>query len=153
VDEIRDSVSGQAGLLVELLTASMAPELKRVGLSLATFELLSAVQAGGGRAAQADIAKRLGISAPSLSESVGNAVRKGFLIQIANGADARVKQLKLTPEGRTAVRTILKAIAEAETSMLAGLTEEQVGDTIDVLTVMTRNLARRLERARTSVAS
>jgi DNA-binding MarR family transcriptional regulator len=143
MEEVRDSLSGQAGLLVELLTAALQPDLEAAGLTLACFELLSAVHSDGGKSAQSDIARRLGISPPSLSEAVRMAVKRGLIIQIAVETDARVKQLKLTPKGRAAVRRVLDAVKRVETDMQGGLSSTEIGSAIDILARVNRNLATR----------
>lgn len=124
------------------MTAAMEADFAAAGLTLAGFELLSAVHAGGGKSAQADIAKRLGISPPSLSEAVRGAVKRGFVTQGPVPGDARVKQLRLTPKGRAAVRHVLDAVKRVETEMLRGLSAEEIVTTIDVLARINRNLAK-----------
>lgn len=129
---------------MELITAAMQPDLEKAELTLAGFELLSAVFAGGGKAAQADIAKRLGISPPSLSESVRVAVRKGFLVQTSIPGDARVKRLQLTPRGKSAVRSVMLAVNRTEVEILEGLDNEQVLGAVRLLREINGNLARKI---------
>src|SRR5947207_1625524 len=109
MDDVRDSLSAQAGLLGELLTSAMEPHLQTVGLTLSTFELLSAVHSLKSTATQADVARRLGITPPSLSESVKGAIGQGYVVQESNPADARAKLLRITPKGTKALNTVVKA--------------------------------------------
>ena len=142
---MRHSLSGQAGLLCELLTAAMDPQLQEAGITLGTFELLSAVHASGGRATQVEIAKRLGITPPSLSESVKSATTRLLLEQHSDSEDARRKILKLTPKGRKAMLSIVKAVNNAEIRMVNGIDDSQLSTVIEVLARANRNLARIIE--------
>jgi DNA-binding MarR family transcriptional regulator len=144
VRDVSDSLSGQAGLLVELLSAAMEPELVRAGLTLSSFELLSAVHASGGKSSQADIARRLGITPPSLSEAVRYATQKGLVEQIPDPTDGRLKRLRLTAVGRKAVHGIMAAVNATEDAILAEADVSRLADAIALLRELNRNLARRL---------
>jgi MarR family transcriptional regulator for hemolysin len=142
MDELKESLSGQAGLLCELLTAAMEPKLEGTGVSLGTFELLSAVHASGGKATQVEIARRLGITPPSLSESVKNAASRNLIEQHIDSDDGRRKILKLTSSGRKAMQTVVKGVNNAENRMVDGIDAAQIAVVIDVLKRVNRNLAR-----------
>ncbi len=146
MNEVRHTLSGQAGLLCELLTAAMEPKLDEAGLSLGTFELLSAIQGSGGRATQVEVARRLGITPPSLSESVRAAVSRGLVEQHADSDDGRRKILKLTPIGRKAMTSIVKGVNTAETRMIGEIGEDQISAAIETLIRVNRNLARIVEQ-------
>jgi len=145
MNDVRHTLAGQAGLLSELLTAVMEPKLQETGISLGTFELLSAVHASGGKATQVEVARRLGITPPSLSESVKAATVKNLVEQHVDSDDGRRKILKLTPAGRKAMVSIIKDVSKAENRMVAGIDEAQISVVIDVLTKVNRNLARIVE--------
>lgn len=145
MEEVRDTLSGQAGLLCELLTAAMEPKLAEAGVSLGAFELLSAIHGSGGRGTQIEIANRLGITPPSLSETVKSAVARGFVEQHTDSDDGRRKILKLTPAGRKAMQTIVKGVNTAEAQMVDGIDPVQLVSVVDVLRRVNRNLARSLQ--------
>jgi DNA-binding MarR family transcriptional regulator len=145
VQRIADTLSGQAGLLVELMTAAITPDLEKAGLSLAVFELLSAVQASGRSASQIAIARRLGISAPSLSEAIRGAVTRGFLTQSVSKEDARVKEISLTPKGKKALTGVLAAVGRVETDLRASADPEQLESAVDLLRRLNGNLARKIQ--------
>lgn len=141
MDPLRDSLSAQAGLLTELLAAALEPELKVANVSLATFDLLSAVRASGGKATQADVARRLGVTPPTLSESVKSAVQRGLLEQIPDPEDGRLKRLKLTRAGGKTLDIILEGISRVDEVMLKGLDPTEVTHAKQVLRQAVRNLA------------
>ena len=142
MDQVKESLSGQAGLLCELLTAAMEPKLEDTGVSLGTFELLSAVHASGGKATQVEVAKRLGITPPSLSESVKSAAARNLIEQHIDSDDGRRKILKLTVTGKKAMQSVVKGVNNAESRMVDGIDSEQIAVVIDVLKRVNRNLAR-----------
>jgi MarR family transcriptional regulator for hemolysin len=142
MDDLKESLSGQAGLLCELLTAAMEPKLQDSGVSLGTFELLTAIHASGGRATQIEVARRLGITPPSLSESVKGAASRNLIEQHIDSDDGRRKILKLTHSGRKAMQSIVKGVNNAENRMVDGIDATQLAVVIDVLKKVNRNLAR-----------
>lgn len=126
----------------------MGPELEKAGLTLSSFELLSAVHASGGKASQAEIARRLGITPPSLSEAVQFAARQGFVEQVADTEDRRLKRLRLTTSGRKAVHVVTVAIRETEESVLSQTDPGRLEEALKLLREVNRNLARRLNDQR-----
>src|ERR1700722_20029077 len=139
MEEMRDTLSGQAGLLCELLTAAMEPKLAEAGISLGMFELLSAIQGSGGRGTQIEVAKRLGITPPSLSETVKSAVGRGFVEQHIDSDDGRRKILKLTQAGRKAMQTIVKGVNTAEAQIVDRIDPAQIVSVVELLRKVNRN--------------
>jgi len=152
METMRDSLSGQAGLLCELLTSAMEPKLDETEISLGTFELLTAIYGSGGRATQVEVARRLGITPPSLSEAVKSACARGLAEQQHDSNDGRRKILKLTAKGRKAMQSIVKGVNSAETKMVEGIDPEQIASAIEVLRRANRNLARFLQDSPTEGA-
>lgn len=122
----------------------MEPQLERAGLTLSSFELLSAIRSSGGKASQADIARRLGITPPSLSEAVRYATQKGLIEQVADIQDKRLKRLRLTDAGRKAVHGVLSAVKETELMAFSEVDPNRVEECVALLREINRNLARRL---------
>ena len=142
--DVRDSLTAQAGLLGELMTAVTRPVLESMGVTLATFEVLSAVKAGSGNLPQAELARRLGVSAPTLCEAVHIASERGLLVQKAHPTDSRAKVLSLTPKGSRIVNEVLKRVNQAEAEMVLGIGDTELTLTVDVLRRINRNLAKNL---------
>lgn len=137
---VSGSLAAQAGLLVELATAALHPKLAAVDLSLAGFDLLSAVKAAGS-ATQADVSRRLGVSPGTLSEAVKAAVARGLIEQVPDEQDARLKRLRVTRSGSRVLRSILKEVDAIEAVMLKGIPEERLEVAREVLWMAIRNLA------------
>lgn len=148
MEDVRKTLAAQASLLTELLTQAAEPVLQKGGLSLATFELLSAVKAASHDVSQGEIARRLGITPPSLTQSVRIARDKGLIVQVDANPDRRKKNLRLTPSGERMIREILASVNQAESAMVEGIDSGALTTTIETLQAANRNLARTLNRTR-----
>jgi len=135
----QDSLTAQAVLLNELLAAAMEPALQANGLKPGTFDLLSTIHAAGPDATQAEIARRLGIKPPSLTEAL-QGLRK-LVDQVASEKDNRVKHLKLTAEGRRALTASLRSVEAISNAIVAGIAKDQLQTAIEVLKKANRLLA------------
>ncbi len=132
----------QAALVAELMDAALDQRLKAHGIGHRTFELLSAIKAAGGRTSQAEIAKRLGIKAPSLTEAVQPLIANGLVDQCSVEGDQRAKRLTLTPEGERKVAVALKEIDRIDRAISAELDTNQLKVTLGTLRKASRILAR-----------
>lgn len=109
----------------EMTHRMLEPILAREGITMATFELLSAIDAANGEATQTELATRLGIKPPSLSESIRQALERGYVEQRVPPKDRRARIVRLTKRGRKRLRTCLEAMEAAEQIALTGLSEEE----------------------------
>ena len=122
--------------------ALIGPVLEKEAVSGPTFELLTAVHSTQGKSSQARIAELLGITPPTLCESVKVAVRQGLLVQEANPRDKRAKRLQLTAKGNKIVRKALEKMQEGEEAMIAGLSPTELDAAVSALSTAVHNLAR-----------
>ncbi len=130
-------------MLSELVAARLEPELARAGINFSTFELLSAAHAADGKASQAELARRLGITAPSLCESIKQAVAQGLIEQLPYGRDRRVHRVHVTRKGGAVLRKVLVALAKIEDALVQGLGEQDVADAVSLLQRAAWNLEER----------
>ncbi|MFN3683021.1 MAG: MarR family winged helix-turn-helix transcriptional regulator [Fimbriimonadaceae bacterium] len=137
------SLVAEAALFYETVAERLEPDLKAAGLTLGAFELLSAVHAARGRAHQAELARRLGISPPTLCEALRVAVREGWVLQEADPSDARVRRVRLTPAGSEALTRVLSALDRLEQEAAEALGAERAAD----LAASLREASVRLRRA------
>lgn len=107
--------------LYELQSLILGPKLRKLGMNMATFQLLAAVQGAGEECSQAQIAGRLGVSPATLSETVHVHLKKGFLEQIPSDKDRRVKYLRLTKQGNSKMKDVRKVLADIEDKMIDGI--------------------------------
>ena len=119
--------------LYELQSAWLEPRLEAIGVSWTTFQLLLTAAAAGENASQIEVARRLGVTAPTLSESVQAHVAKGLLSQVQGKKDRRIKVLTLTPKSQELMVQIRRLVAESEAVMTRGLSEGACRDMANLL--------------------
>lgn len=141
---LQKSLSGQAALLTELLSTALEPHLEASGLTPAIFDLLSAVHASEGGASQASLARRLRVSAPTLSEAVHTAEQRGFLVASKSTSDRRLRVIKLTAVGKTAVERAIKALNQLEMQVVEEIEDREVKAAVTVLKRVNQRIAARL---------
>ena len=137
-----ETLSGQAQLLTELMHGLVSPVLETEGITGPTFELLTAIHATQGKASQARVAEVLGVTPPTLCESVKVAVRLGLILQEANPRDRRAKRLALTGKGNKIVRKALERMQTGEQAMVAGIADGELDSAIATMAAAVKNLAR-----------
>lgn len=135
------SLTGQCALLNELVAEYTQPALDAAKLTAGSFDLLAAIEAAGEPTTQINLARRLGVRAPTLSEAVSTAIRKGLVTQEPHPTDRRAKRLRLTAKGRRALGGVLAAVAEAEAHMIRGIPDSELAHMEDLLRRLARNLA------------
>lgn len=134
-----DSLTAQVLMMSELLNAATEPALAAHGLKASTFDLLSTIHAAGPNATQAEIARRLGIRPPSLTEALRGL--KHLVEQVPSETDSRVKHLRITDRGKTALAATVKAVEAVSRAITAGIDREQLALTTEVLRKANRLLA------------
>jgi DNA-binding MarR family transcriptional regulator len=139
--DVSESLTAQAGLMNELVSHLLLPRLESAGLTMSTFEVLSAIRASEKGASQAAIARRMGVRPPTLSETVKVLVVRGFVNQTVSPDDSRSKHLTLTLRGHAALRKVLAEIAKAEVQMKEGISTEDLQTAIQVLKACNKTLA------------
>lgn len=142
--DLRNSLGGQAGLLSELLAITIEPVLEINGLTMSAFELLSSVRSAGKSATQAELARRLDIAPPSLSEAIVAAECAGLVKREPLPGDARAKRVVLTAKGIRSLNNVIKAMNLAESAMVKGIGMEELRTAIQTLKTANRYLARAL---------
>lgn len=142
---LKESLSGQVALLNEMLSLCLEPHVRAQGISMGAFEIMSAIHATGGRAAQAEIARHLGIRPPSLCESLKGLIASELIVQSPHGRDHRVKTVKLTPKGASILRNVLKAVAENEVAMVRGIGADAIRQAVGTIAQANKNLAHLLK--------
>ena len=131
--------------LYELQSAYLEPKLKKLGISLSTFQLLAVVHSSGEGVAQIDIARRLGISPATLSESVQLHIKKGLLEQVVSKQDRRVKVLRLTKSSSSKLKDVRKLLNDLEEIMLEDVSGSSFRSALAVLDTALQNVEKTLK--------
>lgn len=124
--DVGDSLTGLASVLSELTASLVEPVLQRHGLGFGAFDLLSAVHAADGRESQTQIAARLGISPPSLTEAIQSAVKKGLIEQLVVATNQRARRVMITDKGKAILQECLDQITRAESLATQGLSAAEL---------------------------
>ncbi len=132
----------------ELQAEWMEPKLVDLGISWASFQLLTTVANAGGHASQIEVAGRLGVTAATLSESVQNHVERGLLTQTQSTKDKRVRVLRLTPRSEAIVQSIRELVFESDEAMSRGILPNELTVATKVLDRVMQNLESALDRER-----
>lgn len=143
----QESLGARIGVLYDLQTGYLEPRFRAMGLSWGTFQLLAAIQGAPNGISQIDVARRLGVTAATLSETVFAHVQKGFIEQIPSSTDRRVKLLKLTAISKRLLKRAAADIERCDAAMKSGLTDRE----LTTLNSLLQRVASNLESAATSV--
>ena len=100
-----------------------ADELRTCGLSPGQFPLLQTLAAGGGEATMSELADRLGLDRTTLTRNLGPLEKGGLITRGRDDADARLRRVRLTEEGRDRL-----AKGQAAWRRAQALTLERFGD-------------------------
>lgn len=130
----------------ELQAEWLEPRLAELGISWATFQLLTTVSNFGENGSQIDIARQLGVTAATLSESVQNHVEKGLLEQSLSEKDKRVKLLSLTSKSRALLFKIRDLVLQSEETMSRGVLPHELTATAKVLDRVLQNLESAIDK-------
>lgn len=137
----RGSIGGQAIILAELMQLALEPLLAEEGLSVSTFDMLSAISKGNGQSTHAQVAAILRVSAPTLSEAVKAAVEHGFVTQTDDPSDKRLRRLGLTPRSQKIVSRAMARLREVEKVIRKDLTEQEIAALLVAMPKAMRSLA------------
>lgn len=110
--------------------------LKPTGLSQSRWTALLYLSRIEGGLAQSDLARMLGIEAPTVTRLVKQLENEGWVTRIAPPEDARVKMVRLTPKARRVVVRINAAITQLRAETVGRLSEDQARAGFDTLQIL-----------------
>ena len=100
--------------------------LRMIGQSSARMEALAALINSPSLSAQVDIARRLRIEGPTMTRMLDTLEKEGLVERLADTADRRTKQLRLTEAGEAALAAMFEIADEMRGRLLEGLAPEKV---------------------------
>lgn len=130
----------RVAVLNDLQSGILEPLLKRRGYRWSTFQLLSTLLPHPRGLVQAEVARRLEITPPTLTEAVKNHVEAGLIEQKDDRRDKRAKRIILTASGKAAIRAMLKDTTSLEGAMVKGIGDTELRITAMTLDKMQENL-------------
>jgi MarR family transcriptional regulator, transcriptional regulator for hemolysin len=114
--------------------------LRLVGQSSARMEALAAIINSPALSAQVDIAKRLRIEGPTMTRMLDTLEKDGLVERLADPADRRTKQLRLTEDGEKVLQDIFAIADELRDRLLEGLPADKVDELNGLLMLLTDRL-------------
>lgn len=100
--------------------------LRPLGLNLSMRQVLVQLQRNPAGLMQAELARNLGIEGPTLVRLLDKLEEKGWIARVLSSDDRRRKYSVLTPKAAEQVRVLESLSEQLRSSMMAGLTTEQL---------------------------
>ena len=101
-------------------------KFRAIDQSSARMEALSAIMNSPPLSPQVDIARRLRIEGPTLTRMIDSLEKDGLVERLADPADRRTKQLRVTEDGEQALEAILEIADEMRGRLLDGFSDQQI---------------------------
>jgi DNA-binding MarR family transcriptional regulator len=104
------------------------------------FQLAANSRSDDNGLTQCDLSNLTHLSAPTVSVTLQNMERDGYIIRAQDSGDARQIRVRLTDKGFELEKKVRQLFSEAEEKATEGLTEEELSALKDVLTKIINNL-------------
>jgi len=114
--------------------------LRLIGQSSARMEALAAIINSPSLSAQVDIARRLRIEGPTMTRMLDTLEKDGLVERLADPADRRTKQLRLTPAGEKALAAMFEIADEMRDRLLLGMSPDKVEELNTLLSGLSARL-------------
>lgn len=117
-----------------------------LGLSVALWQVLDALERGNGTLSVADIARAMGLARQSVQRSVNVLVDRHLVRFAANPAHKRAQLVGLTDAGRTALDALNQRVAGSIAGVLERIPAADIETARNTLTEFTEVQLRQLDR-------
>ena len=107
------------------------------GVTLSQYRLLSYIESAEQRAGA--LAERAAVSRPALTAAVDGLVERGLAARERASDDRRAILIRLTPEGRRAMREVDRGLGELLTTVIP---PDRLADVLDAAVVLGEGMAR-----------
>jgi MarR family transcriptional regulator, transcriptional regulator for hemolysin len=106
----------------------LTQRLKPLGLSQSRWTALLYLSRVPGGLTQSELARMLGIEAPTLTRLLKQLEENGWITRSAPPEDGRIKMVQLTPKAKRVVVRINAAIAELRAQTVGKLSDQQAAE-------------------------
>ncbi|WP_110687607.1 transcriptional regulator SlyA [Salinicola aestuarinus] len=125
--------------LPRLWRAVIDERLAPLGLTQTRWVTLYNLRRMGGGQAQCDLARAIGVEAPSLVRTLDQLAEQNLIERRPCSEDRRTKRLHLTTEASPLLEQIEAIVDQVRDEMLAGLSDEEIDHFEDVLNRIEKN--------------
>ena len=122
--------------IVPRVMRTVAAELRRSGYAIMPGHYHLMTMLARERYSLSEIAERQLVSLPTTSGSISTLVERGWVVRMRDPGDRRIIRLALTDEGRAVLTAIHKAAADAMTTQLEGLTDQDCENLVRGLAIL-----------------
>ena len=116
----------------------LAAELSSFGLSVAAFRLIGVVMMEPGGLRQGEIARRLGVRAPTVSAAVARLEKDGLIVRSPDPDDPRARLVSLAPNAP--LKPGFDVLRQMEALLTEGLNSEEVRATEEMVERLSKSL-------------
>lgn len=120
------------------LSRAFDEALAAVGGSLPVWLVLLSLKSGG-HGTQREIARAVGVEAPTLTHHLRRLEREGLVSRSRSSENLRVQHVQLTEAGEVAFFRMLGAVQQFDRRLRTGMSEQQVSALADLLGQVRRN--------------
>jgi DNA-binding MarR family transcriptional regulator len=124
--------------IVPHVMRTVSAELRRSGYAIMPGHYHVMTMLARERYSLSEIAERQLVSLPTTSRSISTLVERGWVVRVRDPGDRRIIRLALTDEGQAVLAAIHKVAADAMTSQLEGLTNQDCENLVRGLAILHR---------------
>lgn len=145
--EMSESIGFKLSRVPRLWRAVLDERLAPLGLTQTRWVTLYHLWSMGGGQAQCDLARAIGVEAPSLVRTLDQLTEQGLIERRPCHDDRRTKRIFLTDKANPLLERIDDVVKKARGEMLSGITQEEVDLFEDLLARIEKNGLRVQTRA------
>jgi DNA-binding MarR family transcriptional regulator len=124
--------------IVPHVMRTVSAELRRSGYAIMPGHYHLMTMLARERYSLSEIAERQLVSLPTTSRSISTLVERGWVVRVRDPGDRRIIRLALTDEGQAVLAAIHKVAADAMTSQMDGLTDQDCENLVRGLAILHR---------------
>lgn len=133
-------IGRKLALTSKLVGASFNAALSAEGGSVPIWLILSILQSGP-QATQLEMARALGVEAPTINRHLDNLERIGYVTRQRSEADRRATVIHLTPAGKAAYDRMRGAVISFNKRLTAGISRDELHQLDDLLSRLAANIS------------
>ncbi|WP_302139076.1 transcriptional regulator SlyA [Halomonas alkalicola] len=130
---MHENIGFQLGRLPRLWRAIIDERLAPLGLTQTRWVTLYHLWRLGDGQPQCDLARAIGVEAPSLVRTLDQLSRQGLVERRPCDQDRRTKRVFLTPEATPLLERIDAVVREARSEMFAGMSDQDLATLAELL--------------------